>query len=464
MTRDDWFFPYFRDLGTYLTLGYPLADYYHFWMGNEAGMRTPDGLNIFPIAIPVGSQIPQAVGAALAAKHRKLGAAVVATFGDGATSEGDFHEGLNFAGVFRTPNVFVCVNNQCAISVPRSRQTAAPTLAQKAVAYGFPGVQVDGNDVLAVYRRRRARPSTTARTGGGPTLIEAFTYRMGDHTTSDDAARYRTKDEVAGMGEARPDRPLPALPRAQEALGRSLRKGGPGRRFGSRRKGRGRSRGPAAGLGGRYLRLHVFFDPPGARATNGRAQGLAPGGTPMIMTMVQAINQALAGELKRDDRVVIFGEDVGRDGGVFRATDGLFEKFGPERVMDTPLAESGAIGAAIGMAALGLRPVPEIQFMGFIYPAFNQIVSHVARMRNRTRGRFTAPLTIRTPYGAGVKALEHHSESTEALFCQIPGLTVVVPSSPYDAKGLLIASIRSDDPVIFLEPTKLYRRRKAGGP
>jgi pyruvate dehydrogenase E1 component beta subunit len=180
----------------------------------------------------------------------------------------------------------------------------------------------------------------------------------------------------------------------------------------------------------------------------------------MIMTMVQAINQALAVEMARDDRVVVLGEDVGRDGGVFRATEGLFGRFGPERVMDTPLAESGAIGAAIGMAALGLRPVPEIQFMGFIYPAFNQIVSHVARLRNRTRGRFTAPLVIRTPYGAGVRALEHHSESTEALFCHIPGLTVVVPSNPYDAKGLLIASIRSDDPVLFLEPTKLYRSVK----
>ncbi len=178
------------------------------------------------------------------------------------------------------------------------------------------------------------------------------------------------------------------------------------------------------------------------------------------MTMIQAVNRALAGEMERDGRIVIFGEDVGRDGGVFRATEGLYDRFGPERVMDTPLAESGAIGAALGMAALGLRPVPEIQFMGFIYPAFNQIVSHVARIRNRTRGRFTAPLTIRTPYGAGVRALEHHSESTEALFCHLPGLTVVVPSNPYDAKGLLAASIRSDDPVIFLEPTRLYRAEK----
>jgi pyruvate dehydrogenase E1 component subunit beta len=177
----------------------------------------------------------------------------------------------------------------------------------------------------------------------------------------------------------------------------------------------------------------------------------------MNATMAQAINQALALEMKRDGRVIILGEDVGKDGGVFRITDGLVDAFGPERVIDTPLAESAAVGAAVGMTALGLRPIVEIQFMGFIYPAFNQIVSHVARMRNRSRGRFPVPLVIRTPYGAGVRALEHHSESTEALFCHIPGLTVAVPSTPYDAKGLLASAVRSDDPVILLEPSRLYR-------
>lgn len=184
----------------------------------------------------------------------------------------------------------------------------------------------------------------------------------------------------------------------------------------------------------------------------------------MNATMAQAINQALAGEMERNARVVILGEDVGLDGGVFRITDGLVDKFGPERVIDTPLAESAGLGVAIGMAALGLKPIVEIQFMGFIYPAFNQIVSHVARLRNRTRGRFTVPLVIRTPYGAGVRALEHHSESTEAFFCHIPGLTVVVPSTPYDAKGLLIAAIRGEDPVLFLEPTRLYRAEKQDVP
>jgi len=177
----------------------------------------------------------------------------------------------------------------------------------------------------------------------------------------------------------------------------------------------------------------------------------------MNATMAQAINQALALEMRRDERVVILGEDVGKDGGVFRITDGLVDAFGPQRVMDTPLAESAAVGVAVGMATLGLRPIVEIQFMGFIYPAFNQIISHVARLRNRSRGRFPVPIVIRTPYGGGVRALEHHSESTEALFCQIPGLTVAVPSNAYDAKGLLAAAVRSDDPVILLEPTRLYR-------
>jgi pyruvate dehydrogenase E1 component beta subunit len=177
----------------------------------------------------------------------------------------------------------------------------------------------------------------------------------------------------------------------------------------------------------------------------------------MMLNMVQALNQAMHQEMERDPRVLILGEDVGVDGGVFRLTEGLLKKFGKERVIDTPLAESAIVGAAIGMAAAGLRPIAEIQFMGFIYLAMNQLISHAARLRNRSRGRFTVPMVIRTPYGAGVKALEHHSESTEGLFCQIPGLKVVVPSTPYDAKGLLIASVRDDDPVIFLEPTKLYR-------
>jgi len=175
------------------------------------------------------------------------------------------------------------------------------------------------------------------------------------------------------------------------------------------------------------------------------------------ITMVEAVTKALAYAMEHDPDVVIFGEDVAKNGGVFRATQSLFERFGSKRVLDTPLAESMIAGLAIGMAAQGLKPVAEFQFMGFIYPAFDQIISHAARLRNRTRGRLTCPLVFRAPFGGGIHAPEHHSESTEALFAHIPGLKVVIPSSPARAYGLLLAAIADPDPVIFLEPKRIYR-------
>jgi pyruvate dehydrogenase E1 component beta subunit len=172
---------------------------------------------------------------------------------------------------------------------------------------------------------------------------------------------------------------------------------------------------------------------------------------------VQAVQQALQNEMALDPTVVVYGEDVGYEGGVFRATIGLQEEFGKSRSFDTPLAESAIVGTAVGMAINGFKPVVEMQFMGFIYPAVNQIVSHVSRYRNRTRGQRSMPIVIRAPYGGGIRALEHHSESTEAMFAHIPGLKVVIPSTPYDTKGLLIAAIRDPDPVLFLEPKRIYR-------
>lgn len=182
------------------------------------------------------------------------------------------------------------------------------------------------------------------------------------------------------------------------------------------------------------------------------------------ITLIEAINQALAYEMQADENVVLLGEDIGVNGGVFRATVGLLERFGSHRVLDTPLAESMLAGVSIGMAAQGLKPVTEIQFMGFIYPAIDHIINHAARLRNRTRGRLHCPLVVRTPSGAGIHAPEHHSESTEALFAQIPGLRVVIPSSPARAYGLLLASIRDPDPVIFLEPSRIYRLVKQNVP
>ena len=178
-------------------------------------------------------------------------------------------------------------------------------------------------------------------------------------------------------------------------------------------------------------------------------------------TLVEAVNLALARALADDPAVVVLGEDVGVNGGVFRATAGLQQQFGPERVIDTPLAELLISGVCVGMAAQGLKPVGEIQFMGFAYPCLDQLINHASRLRNRTQGRLTCPMVLRTPYGAGIRAPEHHSESTEAMFAHIPGLRVVVPSSPERAYGLLLAAIRDPDPVVFLEPTRIYRSGKA---
>ncbi len=176
-----------------------------------------------------------------------------------------------------------------------------------------------------------------------------------------------------------------------------------------------------------------------------------------VLTLLEAVNDAMRTEMKADESVVVFGEDVGLEGGVFRATVGLQKDFGEGRCFDTPISESGIVGAAMGMAVAGLRPVVEIQFSGFAFPAFNQIASHVARIRNRTRGALSAPMVIRMPYGGGIRAPEHHSESLEATFGHVPGLKVVIPSTPHDAKGLLIAAIRDPDPVMFLEPARAYR-------
>ncbi len=178
------------------------------------------------------------------------------------------------------------------------------------------------------------------------------------------------------------------------------------------------------------------------------------------LNMVQAINDALMDEMRLDKTIIVYGEDVGVEGGVFRVTENLQKEFGVERVFDSPLAESAIVGTAIGMAVNGLKPVVEMQFSGFVYPAFNQIISHVARMRNRSRGKYTLPMVIRAPYGGGIRALEHHSESLEAIFAHIPGLKMVIPSTPYDAKGLLIAAMRDPDPVLFWEPKRIYRAFK----
>lgn len=195
LKKGDWIFPAFREMGATLMMGIPLRSIFLYWMGNELGSQAPEGLNVMPVAIPVGTQPLHAVGVAWGAKLRGEGIVTLTYFGDGATSKGDFHEAMNFAGVFKTPTIFFCQNNQYAISVPRTRQTASATLAQKAIAYGFDGIQVDGNDLFAVYEATR-QAVEKARNGGGPTFIEGVTFRFGPHTTADDPTKYRTEEEI----------------------------------------------------------------------------------------------------------------------------------------------------------------------------------------------------------------------------------------------------------------------------
>ncbi len=195
LKQEDWMFPYFREVGAHLVRGLPLEKYLLYWMGDERGQQVPDNINDFMISVPVASQLPHAVGLAYALKLQKKKAAVLVYLGDGATSKGDFHEAMNFAGVWRLPIIFVCQNNQYAISVPVSKQTASKSLAQKAISYGFSGIQVDGNDVFGMYKATLDAVNS-ARSGGGPTFIEAFTYRVGDHTTADDSTKYRSAKEV----------------------------------------------------------------------------------------------------------------------------------------------------------------------------------------------------------------------------------------------------------------------------
>jgi pyruvate/2-oxoglutarate/acetoin dehydrogenase E1 component/TPP-dependent pyruvate/acetoin dehydrogenase alpha subunit len=471
----DFVYPAYREHAVQITRGMPLEVILAYWRGLPNVDWDVHRYGMMSIAVPIASHLPHAVGHAYAARLAGRDVVTVAYFGDGGTSETDFHSGLNFAGVWRTPTVFLCQNNRYAISVPYEKQTASPTIAGKAAAYGMPGVLVDGMDVLAVYAATRQAVDRAAA-GEGPTLIEAVCYRFGAHATADDARLYRHPDEeaewlprdpvtrfgaflrsrglwdddreVALVGEAEAD-----FDRAMAAIeARPL----PGRDDIIRHAS---ARVPARfveqlnrleELRGEEPSVVADVEPP-------LVEDPLPDGPTENWTMAEALNAAMAEAMESRPETVLLGEDVGLAGGVFRITEGLQERFGEDRVIDTPLNESGIVGAAIGIAVAGGRAIAEIQFDGFVYPAFDQIVSHLGRIRYRSRGHVGMPVVVRMPNGAGIGAHEHHCDSPEAYFAHAPGLTVVVPSTPVDAKGLLAAALDADDPVIFLEPKVLYR-------
>lgn len=475
----DWVFSQYREQGVRLARGVPVINELGLWRGMPHTFWDPTEHRITPMNVTIGTHLPQATGYGYGAKLLGKDEIALALFGDGATSEVDFHAALNFAGVWKTPTVFFCQNNRYAQSTPIEQQTASETLAQKANAYGIEGVRVDGMDIIAVHTALDAAVAK-ARAGGGPTMIESLCYRYTPHSTYDGTPVYRTREEEAEWKEKDP------LVRTRAYL---LGRGLIDEEFEEKIRNEMRADVDAA-----IDELEAMPLPP--RDTSFRSvchkmpsrlveqlheeQGAAgeqlsvvsdderyspgdeiePQGERKSLTLVESLNLALDHAMSERDETVIMGEDVGREGGVFRVTADMYEKYGADRMLDTPLCELGIIGTAIGMSMAGVRPVCEMEFAGFAFTAFDQMISHVARYPWRTVGKVRLPMVIRMPGGGGHEGYEGHSDSTEALFAHPPGcLQVVYPSNAIDAKGLLAAALESEDPVIFFEPIVKYFTR-----
>jgi pyruvate dehydrogenase E1 component alpha subunit len=409
----------------------------------------------------VAGGIPIAVGAGLSIRMQGQDRVVLCFFGDGAANHGNFHEGLNMAAIWRLPVVFLCENNQYAMSMPIRKAMAVPRVADRAAAYGIPGETVDGMDVLAVYRAVRTAVDR-ARRGEGPTLIEAITYRYRGHSKSDRQV-YRTKDEVqAWMARDPIARLREALiargwlseaeaaaleERAREAVAEALRAA------------EGDPEPEVAQLTEGVYAEDPLFPPRWIRQAFGSEVPVEPPAGTRELSYAEALREAMAQAMAADERVFLMGEDIGVYGGAFGVTQGLIERFGPERVRDTPISENTIVGAGVGAALTGMRPIVEMQFMDFVTLAMEQTVLQAAKVRYMFGGKARVPLVLRLPGGSGTGAAAQHSESLEAWFVHVPGLKVVAPATPYDAKGLLLAALADDNPVIFVEHKLLYRTR-----
>lgn len=475
----DWIFSQYREQGVRLARGVPVINELALWRGMPQAFWNPMEFRITPMNVTIATHLPQATGYAYGARLLGRDEIALALFGDGATSEVDFHAALNFAGVWKTPTVFFCQNNRYAQSTPIGQQTASKTLAQKAEAYGFEGVVVDGMDVIAVHMALNAAIEK-ARSGGGPTMIESLCYRYTPHSTYDGTPVYRTREEEAEWKEKDP------LVRTRAHL---IARGLIDENFDETVKSEMRAEVDAA-----IDELEEMPLPPrdtAFRAVNAKmpqrlveqlhevqaaageelsviadderyspGEEAEPEGERKALTLVESLNLAIDHAMANREETINLGEDVGREGGVFRVTADLYEKYGADRMLDTPLCELGIIGTAIGMSMAGVRPIAEMEFAGFAFTAFDQMISHVARYAWRTVGQVRFPLVIRMPGGGGHEGYEGHSDSTEALFAHVPGgMQVVYPSNAIDAKGLLAAALESEDPVIFFEPIVKYFTR-----
>jgi 2-oxoisovalerate dehydrogenase E1 component len=395
----------------------------------------------------VGASSLIAIGAALSSQKRDSRQVSLAFMGDGATAQGMFHEALNFAAVFNLPVIFFVENNQYAEFTPRAGHTKLARLSERAKGYGIPGETVDGNDVWAVYGVVK-RAAARAREGDGPTLIEGVTYRWTGHSEGE-AAVYRSQEEICSWKERDPLARWKATLMAESLLNETHWET--------------IVQEVNATVEQAFRFAHMSPEPDLKDALSllfsAEPRGLfdeeAKVSTERELTVSAAINEALAEEMARDDRVYLIGEDV-RTGGYFVVTQGLVEQFGPERIIDTPISEYAIVGSSVGAAMTGMRPVAEIEFADFLTCCMDPLVNQAAKLRFMSGGQYRMPLVVRTPAGAGIGMAAQHSQSLEAWLMHIPGLFLVVPGTPYDAKGLLKAAIRSNNPVVFFENKLLY--------
>jgi 2-oxoisovalerate dehydrogenase E1 component len=400
----------------------------------------------------VGPCILQAAGAGYSAKLLKTDRVAVAFFGDGAVNNGAFHEGLNLAAIWKLPVLFVCENNQFATEVPFAYAAGNPNVAERGAMYGMPGIQLDGNDAVAIHDAA-AKALRFAREGKGPTLLECKTYRTRPHAEGMGDFTYRTRDEVEAWKTRCPIRRLRDVIIGQGVAATELDRidSEVQREVDDAYKKAEASPWPSAA----DAATHVY-----AQAGTRR---LTPLGSPgeRSVNWMQATLEALTAEMEANPGIFVLGEGIGARGGNFKTTAGLFDRFGAERLCDTPIAERGFTGLAGGAAMTGTRPIVDYMFIDFALDAVGELINQIAKMQYMSSGRIKMPILLRGCIGIGHSAATHHSGNYYTMFGHFPGLRVVVPSNPYDAKGLLHHALRCDDPVFFLEHRELLTLKGA---
>jgi 2-oxoisovalerate dehydrogenase E1 component len=403
----------------------------------EAGLMGTSGI--------VGPCILQAAGAGYSFRLLKADNVAVAFFGDGAVNNAAFHEGLNLASIWKLPVLFVCENNQFATEVPFNYAAGNPSVASRGAAYGIPGVELDGNDVLAIHAAARDA-ITRAKAGEGPTLFECKTYRTRPHAEGMGDFTYRTRDEVDSWKAKCPIERFrnvlvgngTATAAELDSIDTALQ---------SELDTAQQTAEASPWPDGRTAATHIYAEP--------RRVASPPAPGERVITYSQATLEALASEMSENPRIFVLGEGIGARGGNFRTTAGLYEKFGAERLRDTPICERGFVGIGCGAAMTGTRPVVDFMFADFVLDGLGEIVNQIAKMQYMSSGRLRMPVLLRGCIGIGHSAATHHSGNYYPMFAHFPGLRVVVPSTPYDAKGLLHHALRCSDPVVLLEHREL---------